>query len=96
MFGFVGVMPLSFRTAVFKNRRLLRVRSLSMTTKTKKQGLENAGGSVTQRDGLTTGRTRQEKRIGSGNARSGQARREIEVNARSTGRSRTTKRPASR
>jgi hypothetical protein len=67
-----------------------------MTTKTKKQGLENVGGSVTQRDGLTTGRTRQEKLIGSGNARSGQAQREIEVNSRSTGRSRTTKRPASR
>jgi hypothetical protein len=67
-----------------------------MATKTKKQGRENVRGSVTQQDGFTNGRRRQEKRIGSGNTRSGQARSETEVKARATGRTRTTKRPSSR
>ncbi|MFL6583776.1 MAG: hypothetical protein ACJ8KU_04595 [Chthoniobacterales bacterium] len=62
----------------------------------KKSGRENVAGSVENAPGLTSGRTTQERRIGSGNLRSGQGARQREVDARPTGRTRTTKRPSSR
>lgn len=57
---------------------------------------ENVGGSVEETPGITSGRTRQERRIGSGNMRAGQGARQREVDERPTGKTRSTKRPSSR
>jgi len=53
-----------------------------MATKSKKQPRENMSGSVKPNPGITTGRAQSEKRIGSGNRRSGQVRSEREINRR--------------
>jgi hypothetical protein len=57
---------------------------------------DNAGESVQQSAGVTTGRKRQERRLASGNVRRGQAASENEVNRPRNTRARSTSRPASR
>jgi hypothetical protein len=46
----------------------------------RKQANENAGKSVQQSAGVTTGRKRQERRLASGNVRRGQVASENEIN----------------
>jgi hypothetical protein len=62
----------------------------------RKQANENAGKSVQQSAGVTTGRKRQERRLASGNVRRGQVASENEINRPVTSRSRSAKRTAHR
>ncbi len=62
----------------------------------KKSTRENVGRSVEQAHGVTAGRTTQERRIGSGNARVGQGARQRDVASRPAGKTRSVKRPSSR
>ncbi|MEO8440534.1 MAG: hypothetical protein ABI540_09985 [Spartobacteria bacterium] len=65
-----------------------------MAKKTQTSARENVGGSVQQQERSTTGRRRQEKRLASGNTRSGQVESKKKVN-QAAGRTRPTKRPSS-
>jgi hypothetical protein len=66
-----------------------------MATK-KSSGRENVGRSVEQAHGVTAGRTTQERRIGSGNVRSGGAAALKKTGASSTSKTRSTTRPSIR
>jgi hypothetical protein len=63
---------------------------------TKKTERENVAGSVQQSPGRTGGRTRQEKRVGSGNTRREQAPSEDKINRPASSRPSSTKNPSSR
>jgi hypothetical protein len=70
------------------------LRFLSMAQR--KQANENAGKSVQQSAGVTTGRKRQERRLASGNVRRGQVASENEINRSVASRTRSAKRSAHR
>jgi hypothetical protein len=62
----------------------------------RKQTNENAGESVQQSAGVTTGRKRQERRLASGNVRRGQVASENEINRTGSSRTRSTNRARGR